>query len=77
MPRTPGPVGPLPPNAAAITFEQLCEAIGCPDCASEVLLLPVPIGLPDRPITLFGYYVAHDETCPAVAAAAAQQRGNQ
>lgn len=67
----PGPPQPDPPTGLSlVTVDQLCEATACTDCNSELRLFPVVIPLPVGSATqLFGVYIAHDDTCPAMAAA--------
>lgn len=77
MPRHLDPGGTPPPGMQLVTCEQLAEATACQDCDSVLRLIPVTIPLPIGAATqLFGVYIAHDDTCPAMAAAVNQQKGN-
>jgi hypothetical protein len=58
--------GDPPPDAGGHRASELIAAAACEDCTSELWFVPVALinGSP-----AFSCFVAHDETCPAMAQA--------
>lgn len=62
MSRSPGPAVQPPAGTRLVSYDELREGTACPDCASTPMF--VPMRFPGSDATVFGIYVAHDNTCP-------------